>query len=208
MKRREYNLFSGKRQQYRGTVTTIHGINTRGAWQKDVSPYLQDGGLRHLPADYGNVRASVLWSRRKAEEVILDAVEAQETALEGGPHTVIAHSFGTLALGRALRCNPDLELGRICLFGSILPRSFPWGRVREQYDEVLNEACVWDVPVWAAGPFMGLIGAGWSGCLGFCEDISTVHNRYYDSTGHSRLGSPLHCRKTWLPFLLDGTLPP
>ena len=85
MKRRDYNLLASNRQQYRGTVTTIHGINTRGAWQKNVSPHLQDGGLRHLPADYGSVKAGLLWSRHKAEKVILDAVDARTPCWKGAP---------------------------------------------------------------------------------------------------------------------------
>jgi hypothetical protein len=39
---------------------------------------------------------------------------------------VLAHSLGTLLLGKALLQNPRLRLGRVILTGCILPPDFPW----------------------------------------------------------------------------------
>ena len=210
-----YNILAEKlstKAQYRGTVVTVHGINTRGAWQKRISSALQDAALRHEPVDYGHLLIGVLLPRMQdtVADQIVAAVSKQQIAVPDGPHGVIAHSFGTLCLGRALKRNPSLRLGRICLFGAILPMNFPWQRIRDraQYESVLNETCDQDPWPRRAARYLAWTGAGASGCHGFLQTGPSVHECPYDWTGHSQLGTPLHCQQTWLPFLLNGTLPP
>ena len=211
----DYNRFAekvGTRPQYRGTVITVHGMKTRGAWQKDISPVLQDAAVRHEPVDYGYVLVKVRlrWKQETVANQIVTAAMEQQRAVPDGPHGIIAHSFGTLCLGRALKRNPSLMLGRICLFGSILPTNFPWRviREREQYDSILNEICDEDPWPRCASRCLWWAGAGASGCDGFVESGASVNECPYDWTGHSQLGTRLHCQQTWLPFLLHGVLPP
>ena len=207
----DYNRYAEKLQappQYRGTVVSVHGINTRGSWQKHISPLLQDAGLRHIPLDYGYMLIGFLWAHNWVERQIVDAVFEQRDKAPNVPHGVIAHSFGTFCLGQALKHNPSLRVGRISLFGSILPTNYPWQTVRGQYQSVLNEACARDRVVKCADRCFWWRGAGASGCHGFSEGGPAVYNRHYPWTGHSRLATRSHCQEVWLPYLLSGTLPP
>ena len=121
---------------------------------------------------------------------------------------IIAHSFGTLCLRDALQGNPDLEIERICLIGSIMHRRFPWRKLQEQgqFQLVLNETCRRDWWVHVA-PLVPGWGAGRSGCYGFLDAGASVYDCPYYWTRHSGLATRLHCEKTWVPFLLDGSLP-
>ena len=214
MNLRDYNAVAERleaRPQYRGTVITVHGMKTYGPWQKEVSLALQDSALRHEPVDYGYVlfKAVCRWMQDSVSEKIIAAFREQEAVVPGGPHGVIAHSFGTLCLGRSLQQNPSLRLSGICLFGSVLPRNFPWKRIweRKQFRSVMNETCEGDPwPRWASW-LLRWAGAGASGCDGFMETGAPVHECPYDWTGHTCLGSRLHCEHTWIPFLLEGVVP-
>ena len=201
----------GARPEYRGTVITVHGIKTRGAWQKDVTPVFQDAGLRHEPVDYGYALFNVVFRRLQdtVAKRVVDAVIEQERVVPGGPHGVIAHSFGTLCLGRALRVNPSLRLGRICLFGSILPTNFPWYFMwnQGQFELVMNETCEKDRWPRHARRWLRWAGAGASGCVGFNPSLCPVFECPYDWTEHSSLATRLHCERVWIPFLLEGIVP-
>ena len=215
MKLSKFNLIAeelGVRAQYRGAVVTVHGMKTRGAWQKKISTVLQDAALRHEPLDYGSLIIGSFFprSRDAVANQLVSAVTKQQKVVPHGPHGIIAHSFGTLCLGRALKSNPSLRLGRICLFGGILHRNFPWKKIRErgQFDAVLNESCSQDPWPRCASLLLFWTGAGASGRYGFLEQACSVYECPYDWTGHSQLGTVVHCQNTWLPFLLRGKLPP
>lgn len=213
MRLAEYNSRAerlGTAQAYRGTVTSVHGINTFGHWQRQISTELQDAALRYRQVNYGRILLGVLWRRKSVSKMIVNAILEQQDKWPAGPHGVIAHSFGTLCLGYALQRNPALRLrGRICLFGAILPRKFPWKRLHElkQYESVLNETCRGDIWSWLSWS-LPLLKTGASGCYGFLDAGPYVHDCHSDWTGHSGLGSRVQCRGTWIPFLLNGELPP
>lgn len=212
MKLEDYNRSAeaiGATPQYRGAVITIHGMNTHGPWQKNITPVLQDAAVRHRPVDYGFTRLRALWPYTKEEVArkIIQAVQEQRRAVPGLRPGVVAHSFGTLCLGYALQCNPSLKLQRVCLFGGILRRRFPWSQLEKhgQFEAVLNETCRKDP--WPKIARYLLHRAGASGCYGFLHRTQSVHECPYDRTGHSNLGTALHCEETWLPFILEGRLP-
>ena len=159
------------RPSYRGTVITIHGMNTRGAWQKRISTVFQDALVRYKAVDYGMFRGGVLtWgAQRKVADEIEEAVFEQQREVPDGPHGVIAHSFGTLCLGYALKSRPSLKLDRICLVGAILERNFPWEdiRQRQQVSSVLLEKGGADRWPRIAECWLSHRGAGASGREGF-----------------------------------------
>ena len=219
MKLREHNLFAEKASErlaeenpdqmlaVKGTVTTVHGIKTRGAWQKDITPAFFDAGLRHVPLDYGYRLGP--WSSAKVEEDIVAAIADQRTKVPQGPHGVVAHSFGSLCLGRAMQRNPSLSLGRICLVGSILRTDFPWREVRNrgQYESVLNEASEDDYWVRLARGCPKCIGIGTAGYNGFAVGSPFVYDRRYRGVGHSGLATRSHCEEVWVPYLVRGAVP-
>jgi hypothetical protein len=129
---REYNEEAeraGAPVQYRGAVISVHGMTTRGAWQKDIHTAMQDAVIRHKSVDFGWRLFGVV--RRgtcdRVAEQILRAYEEQ-IRFHSTP-SALGHSFGSLAIGRALKIFPDVRLNRVILFGSILAPDYPWNQI-------------------------------------------------------------------------------
>jgi pimeloyl-ACP methyl ester carboxylesterase len=158
-------------------VVTLHGIRTRGQWQKQITPYLARHGLIPYHLDYGFfgllsflvpwARASrVQWLRNELRD-LMDRTGAKRVSL-------IAHSFGTwLALEVLEAENGNIRFDRVVLTGSIVRRDFPWGAtlMRKRWIQALrNERASGDWVVRAAELFSRLAGpiaahAGASGAL-------------------------------------------
>jgi len=50
--------------------------------------------------------------------------------------------------------------------------------------------------------------SGASGCRGLTNTPpGLVHEKQYNYTGNSALGTEMHCQKVWIPFILHGALP-
>jgi hypothetical protein len=205
MNLREYNELAERLAapaQYRGAVITVHGMNTRGKWQKDINTALQDAGIRHKPVDYGWRLGSVL-RKKTADRVAADILAAYEDHRRHVDDPgALGHSFGTLAIGRALQIFPDIRLRRIVLFGSILPCDFPWDQIHAngQIEAVLNEMSASDV--WPKVAPYCIPRSGRSGVDGFTTGAAFITSRNFEWTGHSGLSYELHCRESWIPFLI------
>lgn len=193
--------------QYRAAVISVHGMNTRGAWQKELATVLQDAQIRHEPVDYGNVRLGVLRprTRDRVAEMIVRAHETQLLYVD--QVCAVAHSFGGLSLGHMLQTKPAIRLERIILYGCILSEQFPWQEIhrREQVGVVLNERTRSDF--WAKiAPFSLMKNAGWAGVCGFDPCPGVVFERDYIWTDHSDLQYRQHYESKWVPFFL-GIVP-
>jgi len=95
----------GKYDRAPRLVISVHGIRTRGAWQKEVNSDLQKAGFRHELLDYDHFWAfqllipgmrarKVEWFRREYEKCV--------AGLKTRP-SIIAHSFGTYLEHTSLR---------------------------------------------------------------------------------------------------------
>jgi pimeloyl-ACP methyl ester carboxylesterase len=211
MKLAEFNRLAGAAGQYRCSVITIHGVLTRGEWQKWVATPLADAGIRSIAVDIGwqFVRA-ILWPERTADAVVPRVISAwQEHDARGHrPIHAIAHSFGTLVLARALMRNPAMRLKRAILCGCILRPDFPWPKLakRHQVEEVLNEMSMEDRAVRSAHALL-CRWTGRAGVDGFEEsDGVTVRNVEYEWLCHSDTTTRIHAEKKWIPYLLTGSI--
>lgn len=211
MNLREYNETAaevGVPPCYRGAVITVHGMNTRGRWQKDIAPKFQDALIRCESADFGHVLVGVL-CRRKLDRVAEQILEKYEEQLRYHPFpAAIGHSLGSLAIGRTLETKPDIVLKRIIVFGCIIRQDFPWKALAadRRVESVLNESAENDR--WARIARYVIPDAGPSGYRGFVDADGVVIERRYKKTGHCGLQHPLHYRKVWIPFLLTGKVAP
>src|SRR5437763_1316052 len=100
--------------QFRKALISVHGMKTTGAWQKEITKELQYARILYAPIDYGFALGSVL--RRKKANTVADKIvrefeqiRVREPSL---PISAVAHSFGTLALGRALQRTSDFKIER------------------------------------------------------------------------------------------------
>lgn len=199
-------------------VVTLHGIRTRGQWQKQVTPYLARHGLIPYHLDYGffGVLSFLMpWTRAGRVQWLRGELRDLMDRTGATRVSVIAHSFGTwLALEVLEAENGNLRFDRVVLTGSIVRRDFPWGAtlMRKRWIQaVRNERATGDWVVRAAGLFARLAGplaprAGASGALGFNTACPGVHDRHV-AGGHSEVLNIANYER-WARFIAFPRLPP
>jgi hypothetical protein len=204
-------------------VLVLHGMNTRGAWQEQLSWLLATTYGRSVPVfiyKYGRVRAGVLLGFRRRR--IMQQLAMRITELSGtresdrlGPRPdVIAHSFGTWLIGHALASTEhsldQVKVGRVILLGSILRPDFPWPDIckRDRAEAVLNHFGARDA--WAGIGGYVIYDAGPSGRRGFAavdRDGATqvALARREPEFSHSSFFEPATMQRAytecWQPFL-------
>lgn len=114
-------------------VVTIHGIQTRGKWQKKITPHLAKHGLVPYHLDYGWFNAIKFffsfWRKRQVQ-AIRNELRELVTQLGARRVSIIAHSFGThIAMEALVRENGGLRYDRVVLTGCILPRNYNWRHI-------------------------------------------------------------------------------
>ena len=192
-----------------GIVISLHGIQTRGAWQKQVNSELQRNGFRHEMFDYGFFWAAQLLVpllrthkidefRKRLDELFLEDKVAP---------SVVAHSFGTYIVAGALEKYAELRFDRIIFCGSIVRRDYDWNSLIEagRVGAVLNEWGGRDI--WPKLAQWAVVDAGPSGALGFQSSCRGFFQRYRPKFGHSDYFYPVNYRQNWIPFL-NGVDPP
>ncbi len=168
-------------------VITIHGIRTRGAWQKDLATVLSKNDMVPYPLDYGRlgvlgfltpcVRASKLdWFHRE-----YDRIRKQENVKRP---SIIAHSFGTYLVAELLSNYPEVKFDKVIFAGGLAPKDFDWKTKfhNGQVLHVLNEVAKKDI--WPAVAKRVIPRAGCSGSSGFCSQIPDVEQNF-SPIGHS-----------------------
>lgn len=194
----------------------VHGMNTPGAWQQDVSWRLSQMYGYSIPVaiyKYGNIKLSpfvpvrqkvhrerlLMYLRKVRDEMRLSGF--------GERPDVIAHSFGTWLIGEAMKADTSddpIKLGRVVLTGSIVRPDFDWQGLLSQgrVESVLCHCALRDVPVKVAHFFIP--GSGPSGTRGFNDHLSVLHTVAPDF-GHSDFFSesnlPRVMKDVWAPFL-------
>lgn len=187
----------------RKLVISLHGIRTRGAWQKQVHSELQRDGFPHELLDYGHfwalqllvpfeITKKVDWFRREYERLIGNT---------GTRPSIIAHSFGTYMVARAIEKYGELEFDRLILCGSLVPEDYDWGTVIRsgRVNAVLNQYSPSDIWV-RLGSFV-VPGAGRSGIKGFNRSHTQLFQQRRERFSHSDYFFPLNYSQNWLPFL-------
>jgi pimeloyl-ACP methyl ester carboxylesterase len=159
---------------------TVHGIRTRGEWQKNIGPTLATEGIIPVPLDYnyftplamclpGSRKAKLDWLRESYDTV------RQKSGVQRP--SVICHSFGTWLIGELLRRYDDVVFDAVICAGSILPTDYDWitplndGRVLA----VRNEIATRDVWPRVASYIPSMHGGGSFGASG-AEGFSNEHD--------------------------------
>lgn len=186
-------------------VLTVHGIRTTGDWQRELTDVLTQHGFRHVPLGFGFFKAVSLlmpWSRARKIEWFRRVYSEKFATSERLP-SVIAHSFGSYIVTKAMLKYDDIRFDRMILCGSIVSRKYPWTRIlirRGQVSQVLNEAGGRDF--WAAVVEWVVSDAGSSGVVGF-DDLANggvlqlIHERHE----HSDYFYRQNFERRWVPFL-------
>lgn len=196
------------KERQRNLVFLQHGIRTNAPWYDEVRKCLTSHSLTPITYRYGylSIPRFVL-NGIFGKKIKQDFVREYRITRETNPYcriSVIAHSYGTLALAQALKDNADIKIDKIIFVNSIVPRDFNWGVLgdRGQFRQLLNECGGNDIWPIIASKFVP--GAGSSGSRGFLFDTSRVMNTFYRNARHSDLLNARQCKEVWAPFLMDG----
>ncbi len=192
-------------QGTRPVVISIHGIRTRGTWQKEMTPSLNYAGFTHVPLDYGRFGLfSFLWrpSRQKQVTAFREAYRLHGARTAKGSPSVIAHSLGSYIVTEAM-AKYNLRFDRMVLCGAIVRRDYDWDTAygARFFTRVLNDHGRLDI--WARVAERVLSDAGQSGLKGFTRLAGGhVVNRDHARFGHSDYFYEQNYNESWIPFLL------
>lgn len=191
----------------RRVVISLHGIRTRGRWQKEIAPILSETGFTPWPLDYGYFPAIALLSggavSRRVEWFLAEYTRIVENDGDDFP-SVIAHSLGTLIVAKAMEKYDYLRFDRVIFCGSIVRRDFNWREVirRGQLKRLRNEHGSLDI--WARVARHLVPDAGDSGIYGFVSPPPEIENHEFRFHRHSDYFRRLHYEEHWIPFLSAG----
>jgi pimeloyl-ACP methyl ester carboxylesterase len=193
-------------------VVLLHGIRTHAEWQRSLAGELALAGLAPLPISYGVLNlARFLWptSRKKVYQWFLDEMTSLKDRLIAGDRvSIVAHSFGTLIVGRALS-DPDLpsfpfKVERVIFCGAILPSDGSTiSAIADKCSSLLNDFSRRDV--WARAARWVVSEAGNSGFYGFGSIHAKLQQKRHEQLGHSAYFTRQNFRERWAPFI-SGTV--
>jgi len=194
-------------------VLLVHGIRTQGEWEDMVTEILETiPDTVVYPLKYEYFDAISFWLpfglRQGPIRELRRRINVALRINKKAKISVIAHSYGTYAIAEILEEDPNLELERLVLCGSILPRKFRWDdRLKQVSTEVINDCGIRDIwPVMAQSLSWGY---GASGTFGF--GYPKVRDRFHDFD-HGGFLERRFVEDFWLPWFrnndyIRGTLP-
>jgi len=197
----------------KSVVMSLHGIRTRGAWQKTLDENLSAADMICVAEDYGYLslsgflisssfggKATWFLQRYTAVRQKYDAKLA-DGAFRRYP-SLVAHSFGTFIAAHSMIKYEEIRFEKMIICGSVLPPDFPWDLLfqRSQVIEVRHEYGMKDV--WTtACRFLPHKKIGASGRQGFQLDHPNFTEEPYPEYEHSDFFGESHIQDSWVPFL-------
>ena len=190
-------------------IISLHGFDTPGTWQKRIQACIDESksGLEHRPSDYGHVGVRGLLSPAARAAKVQWFLEEYQTLvyrahLHDSAPSIIAHSYGSYIVARAMEIYPQIRFRRIVFCGSIVRRDYDWSaRIKSgQVERVLNEYSRKDI--WSRVAEWVIADGGSAGAKGFVDTANgAVVQREYRFWRHSSYFFDLHQRASWIPFL-------
>lgn len=186
-------------------VISLHGIRTRGVWQKELVPELALGGFVPYALDYGSFGLLELARPSSLDKKVRWLVREYDRirAVTGCERpSVIAHSFGTLQIAHLLRKHSEVIFDKVILAAGIVPVDFPWSTMLDKGRVmwVMNEYGGRDW--WPHLARLLVPHAGHCGAARFTSSHRALHQLEHAYHGHSDYFSQGHFRYQWLPTLL------
>lgn len=199
----------------RKIVISVHGIRTRGAWQKELAPVISGNGWIYFPLDYGffNIFQFAIPSlRRKKIKWFDKEYTAITTRYPDIIPSVVAHSNGTYIVANALKQLEDIKIDKLILCGSIIRQDFDWSHIFEQRRRVTmvrNEVGAKDF--WAKNvKHLAWFDTGPSGQRGFFENLLLKKHKdrlkqpEFPYGTHDSFQRIRHYENHWLKFLEES----
>lgn len=192
----------------RKVVVSVHGIESHGIWEMELAPLISEQGWMYYPLHYGIFRAYQFllpFERNKKVEWFRETYnkEIRNRCRDVWP-SVIAHSFGTYIVTKALETYDGIKLDKLVLCGSIVRQDFDWEKLfrRKQLTKVRNDYGRKDF--WAGISQFAAPGTGPSGREGFAKKHERLLDEEFEEYGHGSVFGYDHYEKHWIPFLKEG----
>ncbi|MGH2506191.1 MAG: hypothetical protein ACRDHZ_02025 [Ktedonobacteraceae bacterium] len=198
-------------------VLLVHGIRTRASWLEMVAVNLEEkDSIEVIPLRYGYFATLQFWfpffTRKKPIERVLREIRTVQSSHRDAHLSIIAHSFGTYAVAKILEDNPDIQIYRLILCGSVLNANFRWDKIHTQIEGisqqemkgVINECGTRDI--WPILAQIGTWGYGAVGSFGF-GSAAKVQDRFHNND-HGDYFSEQFVKDYWRPFIKDGQIVP
>jgi pimeloyl-ACP methyl ester carboxylesterase len=190
-------------------VVLIHGIRTHASWAEMVAAVVEPAcGVRVIPLRYGYFDVfrflCPFFTRNAPIRRIVRELRDIRADNPTAEISVIAHSFGTYALVKAL-AEREVRLHRVILCGCIVPEGFRRADYRAQLgsDNILNDCGTHDIwPVLARSITWGY---GASGTFGL--GTAGVRDRF-NKFSHGDYFNQEFVERYWVPFLRTGEIRP
>lgn len=190
-------------------VVLIHGIRTQGSWGEMVAAVIEGTGpVKVQPLRYGYFDVfrflCPVFTRKGPVQKILRELRDIRAAHPLAKISVIAHSFGTYAVMKALQ-EREIILHRLILCGSIIPEHFRRADYRSQLgpDDVLNDCGTHDI--WPPLAKSITWGYGASGTFGL--GTHGVRDRF-NKLGHGGFFNKDFVTEYWAPYIHEGRIVP
>jgi serine/threonine-protein kinase len=181
---------------------SVHGVLSRGVWQKDLSILLSAEGIPYDPVDFGFLLPTVVLSQRSALKCASKVAEHCTTLQDKfhQPPSIIAHSYGTLVVAKMLANYHWIHLNTIVFSGSIVPCDFDWITLVQQHRVrcIINFVAAKDSTIRLAA----CVGAvGQSGIQGFRQRHEMLFQPLSPDFGHPDWFAGTHFGRVLVPIL-------
>lgn len=119
-------------------IISIHGVRSRGKWQKNLSKYIKNSGrtdINYMPYKYGWIPAFycvIPFIRKYYIKKLKKWLKHHFSFLYMAHNIVVCHSFGTYIAFHALMQMNWVKVEKLILFGSVL-------HCREDFDDVVPD---------------------------------------------------------------------
>lgn len=185
-------------------VISLHGIRTRGVWQKELVPVLANNGLIPHPLDYGFFPASFLLFpifRRQKIDWLRNECERIATAEGVNRVSIVAHSLGSLIVAEMLAKYETIKVDKVIFAGSIVKRDYNVMHLLESGQINLIENNFGNKDIWPKIAQKVVIGAGSAGANGFLQEHPLLIQKEFPSHRHSDYFHLTHFTHNWVPTL-------
>lgn len=185
-------------------VITLHGIRTRGEWQKRIAPLIARYGMIPVLLDYGYVKLLRFlnpFSRDQLVKWLRDNVAAVRRDYPDVPISIVAHSLGSYLVARLISEKYGFIFETVLFSGSIVRADYDWVDVLEtnRVNYVANYIAQRDIWPKLASLIPGM---GRAGVDGFQANHVALFSHEHLRYRHSDYFNPHTFEQLWLPKLV------
>lgn len=197
-----------RRPQSGNVIVLIHGIRTFAEWFELIESEINDRCDTSVYfIKYGYLDALRFWFPIGTRSSAINHVKRELRSIRDKHRTddliVVAHSFGSYIVSKILEEEPDIDIKRLLLCGSIIRENYRWDLIPRLPSPILNDCGIQDN--WPIAAKTLSWGYGSSGSFGLNSTLVT--NRYFD-LGHSGFFNKEFIESHWLPFILNNKIVP